>query len=245
MVRNLYPEKMAGWIRSTQSDIICLQEFYNEPGDHVLNTVSMINRDKNYNVYNLPVFTNKIGAQFGIAIFSKFPILRTGEISFSGKTQNQAIYADVLIESDTVRIYNLHLQSMHIDDNHMIGYPGDLQEGFKDLSGRLKSGFIQRSLQVRLIKDNIKKCRYKIILCGDLNDLPYSYSYHQLKSILKNSFSSVGRGFGFTYNGNLPFLRIDNQFYSPGIKANSFVTLRSIRFSDHFPVIGTYTIHGL
>jgi endonuclease/exonuclease/phosphatase family metal-dependent hydrolase len=244
MVRTLSPKKMTDWIRGTNSDVICLQEFYNEPGSKDFNTVRMINQAKKYNVYNLPVFTNRVGAQFGIAIFSRFPILQSGEISFTGNTQNQAIFADVVINTDTVRIYNLHLQSMHIDDNHMISYHGDLKDGVKNLYSRLKYGFIQRSQQVRSIKNHIKKCRYRIIVCGDLNDLPYSYSYHQLKSILKNSFTSVGRGFGFTYNGNLPFLRIDNQFYSENIKANSFVTMRNIRFSDHFPVIGTYTIAG-
>jgi endonuclease/exonuclease/phosphatase family metal-dependent hydrolase len=244
MVKNSYPKKMADWIRGNNPDVICLQEFYTETGGSDLNTIRLISPDKKYNFYNLPVFTNKIGAQFGIAIFSKYPVIQTGEIGFGGKTQNQAIFADIVIDSDTLRIYNVHLQSMHIDDNHMIGYPGDLQDGVKDLYGRLKFGFIQRSQQVRRVRDHISHCRYKIILCGDLNDLPYSYSYHQLKSVLKNSFSSVGRGFGFTYNGNLPFLRIDNQFYSPGIKANTFITYRKIRFSDHFPIMGTYTIAG-
>jgi endonuclease/exonuclease/phosphatase family metal-dependent hydrolase len=243
-VSNMMPLRMTDWIRNSGSDIICLQEFYSDPNSPSVNTINLINRENDYHVYNLPVFTNRIGAQFGIVIFSRFPIIRTGEIRFERNTQNQAIYADVMINADTVRIYNLHLQSMHINDTHMMMDNSHLQEDVMNLYNRLKFGFVQRSLQVRDVKNNIEKCPYRVIVCGDLNDLPYSYSYHQLKNILKNSFTSAGKGFGFTYNGRLAFLRIDNQFYSEGIKAQSLKTDRDVRFSDHFPVIGTYSVVG-
>ena len=236
------PEKMSDWIRNTQSDIICLQEFYNEPDSPDRNTLRMINSDNRYHVFNRPVYINRIGAQFGVVIFSRFPIARDGQIRFGGNTQNQAVFADVVIGPDTVRIYNLHLQSMHINEKELMDYEGDLEVEMKDLFGRLKYGFIQRSDQIRIIREHIRHCPYRVIVCGDFNDLPYSYAYHQLKRILTNSFAEAGRGFGFTYNGKLPFLRIDNQFFSKGIHVCSLRTSHAARYSDHFPVTGTYSI---
>ena len=241
-MKNNIPQKMADWIRNEKSDIICLQEFYTEPGSSPLNTTKMINREKDYRIYSEPVFTNRVGAQFGTVIFSRYPILNSGQIRFSGHTQNQAIFADIRIDTDTVRIYNLHLQSMHIDEKELMNYDNDIENEVRDLFGRLKFGFIQRSMQIKTIKQHIIECPYRVIVCGDFNDLPYSYAYHQLKDILNNSFAKTGRGFGFTYNGRLPFLRIDNQFYSKGIKAESFQTEKKMKYSDHFPIVGTYTL---
>ena len=243
-VFNEIPQKMAGWIQAAGCDIICLQEFYSEPDSPARNTISMINREKTYNIYNLPVFTNRIGAQFGNIIFSRYPIVRRGQVEFAGHSQNQAIFADLLIDTDTVRVYNLHLQSMHINEKEMMNYEGDIEEEVRDLAGRLKFGFIQRSLQIRTIREHILSCPYQVIVCGDFNDIPYSYAYHELKDILHNSFTESGSGFGFTYNGKLPFLRIDNQFHSNGIKSHSLKTVQAIKYSDHYPLIGTYSIAG-
>ncbi len=236
------PVKMTSWIRNTRADIICLQEFYTEPDPLRNNTLKMINAGNFYHVFDLPVFVNRVGARFGTVIFSHYPIINASGIRFSGKTQNQAIYADVVIGHDTVRIYNLHLQSMHIDEKELINYDGHMEEDVKDIFGRLKFGFIKRSDQIKTVKESILHCPYRVIVCGDFNDLPYSYAYHQLKNILHNSFTSAGNGFGFTYNGRLPFLRIDNQFYSDGIMVRTLQTVRSMKYSDHFPVIGTYNL---
>ena len=90
----------------------------------------------------------------------------------------------------------------------------------------------------------IETSPYPVICAGDFNDMPYSYSYQFMKRTLKNAFEEVGTGLGFTYNGNtLRVLRIDNQFYSPGVSAEQFETLTQIKFTDHFPVRGLYSLN--
>lgn len=236
------PVIMADWIRNTGSDIICLQESYSLSSPGNLNTLGIINKHHEYRVFNAPVITQKNGAQIGSVIFSRYPILGTGRIKFANNTWNQAIYADVLVNGDTLRVYNLHLQSYHIDEKLIMDNEGDLQEEVTGISGLLKTGFIRRAVQIRAVKKHIRECRHRVLVCGDLNDLPYSYTYYQLKRILRNSYSTAGRGFGFTFNGRLSFLRIDNQFYGKGIKAYSLISDRNVRYSDHFPVTGTYEI---
>ncbi|HLF34666.1 MAG TPA: endonuclease/exonuclease/phosphatase family protein, partial [Cyclobacteriaceae bacterium] len=193
------PAIMADWIRNTESDIICLQEFFTTPAHPNLNTLNIINKDHEYQAYNAPVVTRKDGAQFGSVIFTRYPILQTGKVKFANSTWNQAIYADVLISGDTLRIYNLHLQSYHIDEKMIMDNEGDLQEEVTGLYSLLRTGFIRRAVQIRAVNKHIRACRHRVLVCGDLNDLPYSYTYYQLKRILRNSFSTAGRGFGFTF----------------------------------------------
>jgi endonuclease/exonuclease/phosphatase family metal-dependent hydrolase len=81
-----------------------------------------------------------------------------------------------------------------------------------------------------------------VILTGDLNDMPYSYSYQKLKKYLHSSFENGGRGFGFTFNGRMFFLRIDNQFYSEGVTLNEFETHRNVKYTDHFPISADYSL---
>jgi endonuclease/exonuclease/phosphatase family metal-dependent hydrolase len=235
-------EEMFNWLNNADVDIICFQEFFNDPHSADFNTVNRIGQGKKYNVYNQPIYYSDRGTQFGLAIFSKYKIIDKGNITFKNATQNQVIFADLLIGVDTVRVYNLHLQSMHINEADVIDYGEDWEEDLKDLTTRLKTGFIYRARQIRQVKENLEGMRKKTIVCGDLNDTPYSYVYYVLKRLLNNSFSTAGKHFGFTYNGTLPFLRIDHQFYSEGIAISSFETLHEIRYSDHFPVLGTYSL---
>jgi endonuclease/exonuclease/phosphatase family metal-dependent hydrolase len=113
-------------------------------------------------------------------------------------------------------------------------------EQFFNVADKLKYGFISRAKQVQSLTAHMAACPYKHIICGDINDIPYSYTYFTLRSKLKNAFEEAANGFGFSYNGKLFFLRIDNQFYSEGLETKSYATHREINYSDNFPVRASY-----
>ena len=232
---------MIDWINAQEADIICLQEFYNDPNSSNFNTIKKIRDFSNYYYFHSPKVINPIGAEFGDIIFSRYPILRKGQILFEKNSLNKVIYVDLKVSEDTIRVYNMHLQSMHIIEDELINTE-DLQSGFRLLASNLKNGFIMRAGQIRILKENLKGCPYPILLCGDLNDLPYSYAYQELNNDLSNAFSEAGNGFGFTFNGKLFFLRIDNHFFSEELKIHSYDTHREMKCSDHFPVSATYSI---
>jgi endonuclease/exonuclease/phosphatase family metal-dependent hydrolase len=234
--------EMINWINDQEADIICFQEFYNDANSSTFNTIKKISDFNHYHYYHSPKYVNRIGAEFGDVIFSRYPIINEGQILFEENSLNKVIYIDLKIDMDTIRIYNMHLQSLHIVEDELINSK-DLQSGFKNLAMNLKNGFIQRTRQIRILLDDISKCPYPIILCGDLNDLPFSYAYRKLNSSLDNGFSEAGNGFGFTFNGKLFFLRIDNHFFSDELEIHSFKTHREMKCSDHFPVSATYSIH--
>jgi len=232
---------MINWANEQYADIICMQEFYNNGKSSVFNTLNKISKAHSYYYYHVPVVTNTKGAEFGTVIFSRYPIIDTGVVPFSESTKNNVIYTDLNLGNDTLRIYNMHLQSMHINENDVVNTE-DLATGLNHVFPRLKSGFISRAGQIRSLKKHLSECPYPIVLCGDLNDLPYSYAYQELENDLSNGFKQAGSGFGFTYNGKLFFLRIDNHFFSDELEINSFQTHREMKKSDHFPISATYTI---
>lgn len=236
-------KKMIQFIKDSPADILCLQEYYNDSKDPVFATQSQIKKVYPY-MHKSKMATNHIGAEFGMVIFSKWPIISRGAVELSTKGGNQIIYVDVKKGKDTVRIYNMHLQSMSINEKELRENSGGserFQLALKTALKQFKKGAVQRSAQVNILSDHIENCPYPVIVCGDLNDPPFSYTYEKLSDVLDNSFESGGKGIGVSYNGFIPFLRIDQQFYSESLKIQYFNTLNSIRYSDHYPIMAGYT----
>jgi len=118
------------------------------------------------------------------------------------------------------------------------------QNYLKSLLTNYKNGTIIHNKQSNKLMTFIMNSPYKIMVCGDFNEVPYSYVYNQISSILNNAFEIAGKGFGFSYNGNiLSFLRIDNQFFDSRIKILNFETVYSCKASKHFPILGDYLIN--
>ena len=99
---------------------------------------------------------------------------------------------------------------------------------------------MQHSFEINLIIEHAKKSPHRFIICGDFNEIPYSYNYLKLRRIADNSFEKAGNGFGFTMNNRLFFLRIDHHFVSEGVKPLFFRVDKSINKSGHFPTKGLY-----
>lgn len=229
-------QSMIDWLVQAEADVKCLQEFYNDDSSPALNTTHALLKQGEYHSYVRPSLVNRIGAEFGLAIFSRFPILGRGEVTTADDSLQYAIFADLQTPSGPVRVYNVHLRSMSIDENTL----GD-QEKYPSIARKLKNGFTARARQVDRLLAHVQDSPYPAVVGGDFNDIPYSYSYFTLRSHLDNAFEAAGRGFGFSYNGKLFFLRIDNQFFSEALKAEHFTTYRDVGFSDHFPIKAEYS----
>jgi endonuclease/exonuclease/phosphatase family metal-dependent hydrolase len=232
-------QAMVNWLTTDSADIKCLQEYYNDDQSTVFNsTERLVNRGE-YQSYIRPTLVNRIGAEFGLAIFSRFPIVYQGALALRDSA-HYGIYTDVATSQDTVRIYNVHLQSMSIDENDLSDFER-VRNNYSTVFQKLKYGFISRASQVDNLVAHLQSSPHPVIVCGDFNDLPYSYTYFTLRQQLHNAFERAGNGLGFSYNGRLFFLRIDNQFYSDALKAGSYRTIRRVTYSDHFPVKTLYT----
>ncbi len=228
------------WARDNPSDIKCFQEFYQDFTTPSKNALKILSKDGAYEHAFLPVDGNPKKRAFGIAIFSKFPIINSGKV-FDNKKNNGAMFADIKIRQDTIRVYNTHLESMNIraaDLNNLEGIKSQYRSTIK----KLKEGIQMRASQARILKDHIGNSPYPVILAGDFNDLPYSYTYFSFKEVLNNAFEEMGRGFGFTYNKVLFFLRIDNIFFDAPLKIQQFRTHREVDYSDHYPISAVFAL---
>ncbi|WP_246000890.1 endonuclease/exonuclease/phosphatase family protein [Pontibacter diazotrophicus] len=244
--------EMVDWVASHPADVYCLQEFYSNPNskEYDFNIISRIGaRYGKEHFFSAASSSSKHG-DLGVAIFSKFPIVDKGVIHFSEKPSgNRAIWADLDMDGDTVRVYATHLQSMSIkaeDIENTYTAIGSDEESFKkegrNVARRLRNGFVKRGYQVELLLEHFKTCPYPFVISGDYNDIPFSYTYNELAKELTNAFVEAGSGLGATYNGPLPFLRIDNQFYSDGLQAYEFETHYEMALSDHFPISAKYML---
>lgn len=234
--------EMLKWVKNFNAEIICLQEFFLSETDPVFFTRKEISKKFPYSYFK-PFLIYK-EQQYGMVIFSKYPIIGSGEIKFRNRSNNQIIYIDVKIGKETVRVYNVHLQSMAIDENDIINSKFDDESRNKliNILLRYKNGSIQRARQVDELVRHIEDCPYKVVVCGDLNEPPYGYAYEELSDILDNAFQKAGYGFGVTYNGRLPLLRIDNQFFGKGLNVNKFTVHNEMKYSDHYPISASYIL---
>lgn len=112
---------------------------------------------------------------------------------------------------------------------------------FKLIYKKLKSGYEKREIQILEIVDIIEGSPHPVVLCADINALPYSDTYQLLKKNLNNSFEKKGIGFGFTYNLFPWYIRIDNQFFDDNLEINHFETEKKVTISDHYPITAGYS----
>ncbi|QQR86300.1 MAG: endonuclease/exonuclease/phosphatase family protein [Flavobacteriales bacterium] len=225
-------------------DVFCAQEFFKSDNKQYFNTRDTLLKNFHWTgIHDHYVQHNKAGHHFGIATFSNQPIVGKGKVDFGSDANNACIWTDIAMLSDTVRVYNAHLASIHfgsadyrfmrdLDD----GVEGDsLRRGGERIIGRLKNAFIRRAAQVERIHAHMMECPHPIIFCSDMNDTPMSYAYHLLDQDLVDAFEESGRGLGHTYIGDFPSFRIDHIMHSPSLEASGFRTLPD-ELSDHRPI---------
>ncbi|MCB8963795.1 MAG: endonuclease/exonuclease/phosphatase family protein [Bacteroidales bacterium] len=229
------------YINKENFDVVCLQEFYVRSDKF---TEAQARRMLGMNSHVEYILKRKQSA-YGLAIFSKYPIVDTGEILFENSF-NSCIYADILVAGDTVRVYNNHLQSLRLKERNFnfllkseFRNESNKYNELKDILTRMHNAFEKRAQQVDKIVKHIDGCKYPIILCGDFNDSPVSYTYKELTHRLNDSFKEGGVGFVYTYAGLWPSYRIDYILHSPSFEAVNFYSPR-INYSDHYPVVAKY-----
>jgi endonuclease/exonuclease/phosphatase family metal-dependent hydrolase len=239
------PSRVMEFIASERPDIVCIQEFFatGQESDKILKTFMERVYASHYFYRNYISFpdSRKINA---LAIFSRFPITGTGSVQFRGKSE-MAIYTDMLIGRDTVRIFNLHLESIRFGNEDYSFYshltePSSqnmkLTEGSLKIFGKLKKAFILRAEQVDILSREIARSHYPAIVCGDFNDTPFSYTYQQLSKGLRDTYREAGHGlFGSTYAGSFPAFRIDYILTDGSFEAYQYQKYNT-DLSDHNPV---------
>lgn len=225
-------------ITDKQPDVFCGQEFNissrNAPFPNAI-------REK------LSYFPHIVSNK-SLMISSKYPIINNGEVTTqtNPKQSNGNIFADIQINNDFIlRVYSVHLESNKVTDDteNMELDTENLQtkstwRTIYNILKSIKNNQKLRATQIKAIAEHIKGSPYPVIVCGDFNDTPLSYTVRQT-NFLQDNFAKKGRGFASTYNGNIPFLRIDYILSDRRFKVIETDIMKEYKASDHFPMQST------
>jgi vancomycin resistance protein VanJ len=213
------PERIADSIMRASPDVVCIQEFYSG--------ANFVMPDYEYRYLHI----KNQGSKVGQAIYSKYPIIDKGSVGFEN-TANNAVFADVVIDSDTIRMYNLHLQSLKITAD----VAAISQEEAQFLVKSMGKTFVKQENQMEQFLAHLATSPYPVVIAADLNNTAYSYVYSRLTEKVLDGFKRGGEGFGPTFNFRSFPVRIDFIFTDIRFSTSSQRVLQW-KLSDHHPVI--------
>ncbi|MCB4799464.1 endonuclease/exonuclease/phosphatase family protein [Tamlana sp. PT2-4] len=216
--------KIIDLIKTESPDILSLQEYHSREDVNL-----------SFFKYKYEKLSGK-KIKSGQAIYSQFPIINSGSIEFPN-TSNNAIFADVVKGNDTIRVYNIHLESMRINTQ----VESLKKENSERLFNRISNTFKMQQFQTELFLMHKKQCDYKMIICGDFNNTAFSYVYKTIKGDLNDTFIQAGSGFGRTYHFKFFPVRIDFIFADQAFNVNGFKTYDNY-YSDHYPITATLSL---
>jgi endonuclease/exonuclease/phosphatase family metal-dependent hydrolase len=236
---------MLALIQAQNADILCLQEFFEfESSNFYEPNIPAVKALGYPYYYFVPhYFRYKKAYRMGVAIFSKYPIKDTAVIPYQQNTAaDNLVYADIDVKGKTIRLMTTHLQSVRFDP---VDYEGinkikntddyDL-EASKTILSKIIKAYRFRSGQAEQVREEIEKSPYPVIICGDFNDVPNSYTYFTIKGDLKDAFIAKGSGIGKTLRILGPTLRIDYILADKELPVAGFNKF-NVPYSDHYPIM--------
>lgn len=240
-------DEILGYIKNESPDVFCVQEFYSDRSSNPFINSEKIVETGNFTDYHQQLVIETIKKDFGIAIFTKLPVLERGVVGDKSPSIF-CIYVDVLYEQDTVRIYNTHLRSVRFQledykffNESPLDFDGQTN-GLKSIIKKLKNAYPARVEQANAILKHALESNREVIICGDFNDTPASYVYNLFYNQFNDAFKESAFGFGRTYVGKVPAGRIDYIFHSSKLVVENFGIQKQV-LSDHLAIKAYFSVN--
>lgn len=235
--------KIFAYIQQMDPDVIMMQEFMEINSRDQYSNLKLFD-SLGYKYYYLPgdefQVHSGLTSIFGTAIVSKTPISDTQRFHFPSAPTESIIFGTINFNGRKVRLASMHLASLDLGapDNHSEFY-GRVDKNFLLRKTRLEKIKFNDSIHARqaeFVRELLDKCQDPVILSGDFNSVPGSYTYHKIKDNLQDCFIKKGYGFGRTFSGLSPTLRIDYILVNRQFKVRQY-TSPAMYLSDHFPLV--------
>ncbi len=233
-------QQAMGVMDEVSPDVICIQEYYTRQKGKYKMAEEFEREIRMPYHYVSPTAANDYEA-YGMAIFSRYPIVASGVLPEHGYGVNRIIFADIDKGGRVFRVYNVHLRSFGFqkEDYDFINNPSKTIErdaaSTKRIGARLKHAFRARSAQAVALREHSQSCGLPYLIAGDFNDTPLSYAVNEVSAGLRNAFREKGRGWGVTYNGDFPNFQIDYILTSKAFDVRHYQIVKA-KLSDHYPV---------
>lgn len=242
--------KMLQQIKLVDADILCFQEFSSSIKPDWYNNLVAVSKGLNYPYYYFSQDIDGDGLFNGSVIFSRYPIVDTGLVRYPRPTLAEAlVFADIKKGNQMLRVYTTHLQSNQFrkEDIYKIDELKKVKGKWIDnafyIFRKLKLAILHRSIQVDMIASILKNSPSPVIFCGDLNDVPNSYTYHTVKADMQDAFLQKNFGIGRTYYSIASTLRIDYIFADNNFKIKQFKRVTT-GYSDHYMIVSDVKLNA-
>lgn len=227
-------------------DIICFQEFANQNGTFDKPMFKRFFREyKNFYSVNADPLSVEYPTGYGVCIFSRYPVIKSGFLESVNQTANLSLFADIVFNKDTIRVVNTHLKSISFDPKDYKTFEKIKKSGgeveiaqVKPMLYKMRHAFQHRAKQAEKLREGLDDSPYKLIVTGDFNDSPTSYAYNTVKGKLKDAFRQSGIGLSKTYIGKMPSFRIDYILHNAQFKSYNYKSYE-LNFSDHKMISAT------
>ncbi|SFW87896.1 Metal-dependent hydrolase, endonuclease/exonuclease/phosphatase family [Chitinophaga sancti] len=231
-------------LQSAAPDILCIQEFYtNSAPDHT-DHLGAIQEKLHYPYRYFTRDKTKWNTwQYGIVLFSKYPILSSCNIPCGHSevgSGSSILQADIKIKEHTIRVFTAQLQSYMLRHKDYAALQGEATQAI-GLAARMKNTFGKRAVQAEQLAALIKESPYPAIVCGDFNDTPVSYTYNKISPDMQDAFLQQGWGIGRTLSFLAPTLRIDYILTQSPFHVNGFSSFPHKGF-EHFPIMASLSL---
>lgn len=238
------------YILDTDADVVCLQEGSQEMRFTEIKVIRSILPEL---LERYPYYTRGID---DMVLLSKYPFEKCDDSVVRGR--EKVVSYNVHIGGQTVKIFNCHLQSIGLTMNDKEIYkqiteinglnhlePMEaVREVRSNLFSKLSAAFKARAEQARELRNLIDKSEGNVIVCGDFNDTPGSYSYRTVRGDdMRDAYLDCAFGPAITYHDNRFYFKIDHVLYRGNLKAVDIERGR-IDASDHYPLLATFVLRG-
>ena len=218
-------------VDAERPDVLCVQEHYRDPDPKAFPVEAPMRRAVG-GVEKAPVYLHEVwargkaGRRFGVATFSRHPIVGRADLSFGTTSNNACAVTDIAWAGDTVRVFNAHFASLHFGSQEYAA----LEEGVPDAEGRqriwsrMREAYMERVTQVGQVMAEVARSPHPVMLCGDFNDVPVSWALQQARDHLRDAHDVRGGRMDGTWQGAVPGVRIDHVFVDPAWPVLSYGT---------------------
>lgn len=239
--------KMINFLKQANADILLLQELVDYTNDGIYSNFQMLQDSLGYKYFYASEDIKTVlyygPYETGSGIFSKTPLLDTTRMCYDNlPLQECAISADVVFKNKRLRLMTTHLISMNLRKGHL----DRTDEAFREYDSAFIFGSSRftklvhydsvHSRQALALKRLANASAYPVLLSGDFNSTPSSFTYHTIKGNLQDAFLEKGFGIGRTYSSLSPTLRIDYVLLDKRLEVVQY-NCPYLYLSDHFPII--------